>query len=122
MLFRSSNNLCAAPSCTDTVKNGTETAIDCGGSCADCSDNQACTQNADCSNGVCTAGSCHPATCTDGVNSYTCACPAGYSGTNCQIIPTTACLAGVSPAWSGGPLSYLDMLRRGELPGARAPA
>ncbi len=26
------------------------------------------------------------------------------------------------PAWSGGPLSYLDMLRRGELPGARAPA
>ena len=26
------------------------------------------------------------------------------------------------PAWSGGPLSYLDMLRRGELPGARVPA
>ena len=26
------------------------------------------------------------------------------------------------PAWSGGPLSYLDMLRRGELPGAKAPA
>ncbi|MBK8958979.1 MAG: enoyl-CoA hydratase/isomerase family protein [Proteobacteria bacterium] len=26
------------------------------------------------------------------------------------------------PAWSGGPLSYLDMLRRGELAGAQAPA
>ncbi len=26
------------------------------------------------------------------------------------------------PAWSGGPLSYLDMLRRGELPGATIPA
>jgi 3-hydroxyacyl-CoA dehydrogenase/enoyl-CoA hydratase/3-hydroxybutyryl-CoA epimerase len=26
------------------------------------------------------------------------------------------------PAWSGGPLSYLDMLRRGELAGARPPA
>lgn len=26
------------------------------------------------------------------------------------------------PAWSGGPLAYLDLLRRGEVPGAKVPA
>ena len=33
----------------------------------------------DCEQGPCTHGSC-----TDGVNSYTCACDIGYSGTNCN--------------------------------------
>src|SRR5262245_56646298 len=30
----SAQGMCLAPSCTDGVKNGTETGLDCGGSCA----------------------------------------------------------------------------------------
>lgn len=58
------------PSCTDGIKNGTETAIDCGGSCAPartCPNNQACSKAADCGSGVCTAGTCQAPTCNDGV-------------------------------------------------------
>jgi hypothetical protein len=28
--------VCQAPTCSDCVKNGTETGVDCGGSCAPC--------------------------------------------------------------------------------------
>ncbi len=47
------------PPCQDGVKNGDETAIDCGGSCAikkgiKCPDGQACVVSGDCQSGVCT--------------------------------------------------------------------
>ncbi len=35
------NGICVAPSCTDNVQNGTETGVDCGGSCSAC--NPTCT-------------------------------------------------------------------------------
>ncbi|WP_437895500.1 calcium-binding EGF-like domain-containing protein [Sorangium sp. So ce124] len=37
-------------------------------------------------------------TCVDGVNSYTCQCPAGYSGTNCET-QATACPCSSLPEW-----------------------
>jgi len=40
-----------------------------------------CARNDDCAGDPCLNGS----TCVDGVNSYTCACAAGWSGTNCEI-------------------------------------
>src|SRR5262249_11997364 len=49
-------NVCASPSCSDHTKNGNETAIDCGGSCAPaerCADGQACAIDGDCESGVC---------------------------------------------------------------------
>ena len=63
--------LCAAPSCTDGVKNGTETDIDCGGSCPDCANGKGCLAGSDCQSGVCnttlTPAVCAPASCSDGV-------------------------------------------------------
>ena len=50
--------------------------------------------------GACAASPCqNGGTCTDGPdNTYTCACPAGYSGTNCQI--AAACTP--NPCQNGG--------------------
>jgi hypothetical protein len=51
------------------VKNGDETARDCGGSCVPCPDFSACKTAGDCSSLVCNpnAGICLAATCDDGV-------------------------------------------------------
>jgi DNA-binding beta-propeller fold protein YncE len=55
------------------VKNGTETDVDCGGSCASkCTSGQHCTVIGDCQAALsCRAGLCVPATCTDGVKNGT---------------------------------------------------
>ncbi len=45
-------------SCTDGVRNGTETDVDCGGSCGRCGIDAACQANGDCDNGQCAAGLC----------------------------------------------------------------
>ncbi len=60
---------CADPSCTDGKKDGTETAPDCGGTCAACADGLACLIGADCVNQVCdpTTKTCSPPTATDTV-------------------------------------------------------
>ena len=47
-------------SCFDTIKNGTETDIDCGGACPACQDNRACGSNTDCISANCEAGFCKP--------------------------------------------------------------
>lgn len=46
------------PTCTDGLKNGSETAIDCGGSCSPCDIGQACSTTADCRRGACTGSKC----------------------------------------------------------------
>jgi hypothetical protein len=52
---------CSVPSCTDTVKNGTEVNVDCGGgACPGCGDGQACTAAADCASGNCFNNVCAP--------------------------------------------------------------
>ena len=58
---------CAAASCTDKVKNGSETDVDCGGACAGCADGKQCLAAKDCGSGVCKAGACAAASCTDKV-------------------------------------------------------
>jgi len=60
---------CAPPSCSDGVRNGAETDVDCGGTCPVCVDGSACTVNADCASLACTNSVCVPcagATCPDG--------------------------------------------------------
>lgn len=52
------NNVCQAPACWDTVKNGTETDVDCGGSCPSCFAGLHCAVNGDCTNGMCYGGTC----------------------------------------------------------------
>ena len=56
--------VCQAPTCTDGVKNGSETATDCGGgSCGGCATGQGCFLTSDCAVGGCSGGVCQP-TCT----------------------------------------------------------
>ena len=55
------------PFCADGVKNGTETAVDCGGSCSPCSLGAACKVDNDCALVPCVVGSCQDAKCTDEV-------------------------------------------------------
>jgi cysteine-rich repeat protein len=59
-------NGCIAASCTDTVKNNTETDVDCGGpDCNPCAAGKACAAGTDCVDTICTAGLCAGATCSD---------------------------------------------------------
>ncbi|MFS8065410.1 MAG: hypothetical protein ACMG6S_03465 [Byssovorax sp.] len=60
---------CITASCTDQVKNGTETAKDCGGpDCViRCAPGDTCKVPGDCKSGVCTSGKCIAPSCTDGV-------------------------------------------------------
>lgn len=48
----------AAPSCSDGQKNGFESDIDCGGPCPKCPNDKSCLVNADCTSGLCSAGTC----------------------------------------------------------------
>lgn len=60
--------LCEPPTCTDGVKNGSETDVDCGtSSCPRCSAGQGCKLGADCTSGVCWKAVCQAPTCTDGM-------------------------------------------------------
>ncbi|MBR4984543.1 MAG: hypothetical protein IKY83_02230 [Proteobacteria bacterium] len=51
------NGVCI--SCSDGVKNGSESDVDCGGTCSTkCAGGKACTKNGDCEYGLCEAGKC----------------------------------------------------------------
>ena len=56
-----------AGTCTDGVKNGTESDVDCGPGCQPCADGRACTGASNCASQVCTNQVCQAATCSDGV-------------------------------------------------------
>jgi len=61
---RCENAVCST--CTDGIKSGTETDIDCGGVCGStCIDTKICSVNADCASNRCEGGIC--TSCTDGV-------------------------------------------------------
>lgn len=47
-----------APSCSDRIRNNTETDVDCGGQCPPCSVRQACRAASDCRSFVCAGGAC----------------------------------------------------------------
>ncbi|RJQ17577.1 hypothetical protein C4573_01205 [Candidatus Woesearchaeota archaeon] len=52
-------------SCNNGRKDGSETGIDCGGSCDSCPNNADCEQDADCDSGYCGQGICKLPLCTD---------------------------------------------------------
>lgn len=65
---RCENALCST--CSDGVKSGTETDIDCGGVCGStCVDTKICSINSDCASNRCEGGIC--TSCTDGVKNGT---------------------------------------------------
>ena len=49
---------CQVPVCTDGVQNGSETDVDCGGTCAKCAAGQGCQVPGDCSTGQCDGATC----------------------------------------------------------------
>jgi hypothetical protein len=59
-------NKCFNSQCQDGTKDGTETDVDCGGSCYPCSTGRACLAGSDCQGGVCDSSKhCGAPTCTD---------------------------------------------------------
>ena len=58
--------ICQAAACGDGVKNGTETDIDCGGTCGPCGVGKTCIQAADCAPALCSANKCGLGTGADG--------------------------------------------------------
>lgn len=56
-----------APSCSDGMKNGGESDLDCGGNCSPCRAGLTCLLDADCYSRQCEASTCAPASCANGV-------------------------------------------------------
>src|SRR3954470_11956228 len=55
-----------ATSCTDAIKNGLETDVDCGGpSCPRCAGGHECLSSPDCASSVCINGHCAAVSCSD---------------------------------------------------------
>jgi hypothetical protein len=48
----------SSPTCTDGAKNGSETDVDCGGSCGRCNVGKTCTSRDDCTTAYCNSGTC----------------------------------------------------------------
>jgi hypothetical protein len=68
----------SGPTCSDGKKNGSETDVDCGGTCPRCNVGKMCTTRNDCTTALCVGGICqeatNPADCgldTDGSNCAT---------------------------------------------------
>ncbi|APR76693.1 Tetratricopeptide TPR_2 repeat protein [Minicystis rosea] len=54
------DNKCLSAACGDTVKNGDETDVDCGGSCGTCDNSKQCKTATDCKSGYCQGTTCQP--------------------------------------------------------------
>jgi len=64
-----SDDVTSAPEtlCTDHIKNGSESDVDCGGSCGGCATGKKCSAGSDCIDSSCQAKLCVAATCSDGI-------------------------------------------------------
>ena len=61
-------NQCFSAECNDSILNGDETDVDCGGACQGCDTGQSCDNAADCYHGVCNANNkCAAPACNDNV-------------------------------------------------------
>lgn len=52
------SSACQTATCSDSVKNGNETDVDCGGTCSKCSSGKHCLAGSDCTSGICSSGTC----------------------------------------------------------------
>ena len=74
------------PTCSDNLKNGTETDVDCGGPCGPCENGKTCSSLADCKSGLCSAGGICQTCSGDGAGN----CPVDGTG-QCQCSHQGAC-------------------------------
>jgi hypothetical protein len=88
---------CATPTCSDGYKNGTETDVDCGGTCgATCAVGKTCSMGGDCvvSSSSCVNGKCAPPTCVDMIKNGS-ETGKDCGGPNCGDCPANeSCLSG----------------------------
>jgi hypothetical protein len=116
--------LCQAPSPTDTVKNGTETDVDCGGNAAPaCADGKECAVRGDCVSDVCTNKKCVAAVCDDGVKNSSetdvdcggAGCPRCADNKTCKVAGD--CASGVCQDKGTGlkcqPPTFTDAVKNG---------
>jgi hypothetical protein len=107
------------PTCTDGVKDGNETDVDCGGSCGKCNIGQRCGQNTDCDDSICVAGECTPDQCDDGkvdgqetdVDCGGGMCRKCAGGRNCSVASdcfSGTCVAGVNTCSELATVSFAD--------------
>ena len=111
----------AAATCSDALKNGNETDVDCGGTdCPPCADGATCALSADCSSSVCLDGTCRDPSCTDGEQNndetdVDCggpnSCPRCPQDANC--IDGLDCLSGVCVAGACAPPRCDDGVKNG---------
>lgn len=84
--------VCVVPACGDGAQNGSETGVDCGGSCEPCGAGEACLDVSDCVSGVCSSV-CQPSgfglrcevdeDCLSGACTLS-ACAVGHAGASCR--------------------------------------
>jgi hypothetical protein len=108
----------APPNCVDGIKNGTETDIDCGGSCPPCADGKMCAMGSNCQSGVCSAEVCQPTVCNDGIKNgnetdVDCggSCPGCANGQMCG--GGSDCLSGVCAGGTCQAPSCSDLVKNG---------
>ena len=113
---------CHAPPadpCRDRVRDGDETDVDCGGTCAvHCPGGAACSNDGDCQTGRCTAGVCAAPSCADGVRdgfelAVDCGngCPGCPTGTACAN--NADCASGVCSLTCAAPGTCGDGIKDG---------
>ena len=73
-----------APTCGDVRKNGSETDVDCGGTCPRCGLGKICASRDDCTTALCAGGVCaewtNPADCGQDTNGLNCATRTNAAG------------------------------------------
>ena len=107
------------PTCSNGIKDGTETDIDCGGLCATkCTVGQHCLVGGDCQSGTCTATVCQTPSCSDGIKNGTetdvdCggACAKCADGKHCMA--ASDCQSGVCSATVCMPPTCFDGVKNG---------
>ncbi len=113
---------CQAPTCSDGVRNGSETGTDCGGpACTACPPAQTCSGPTDCTTGICKSGTCVDASCADGQQNgaetdIDCGggtCPA-CDGANKGCVIGGDCTSGVCTAYACALPTCTDGLENGK--------
>jgi hypothetical protein len=105
--------------CTDGIKDGFETDVDCGGNCPPCGIGQSCIVPSECQSGVCANNVCQAPSCVDGIKNgfetdIDCGgglCPACAVGRTCNTFfdcQSGLCLAGLCQ-----PPSCFDAIKNG---------
>lgn len=90
--------------CADGAKNYDETDIDCGGTCARCTQNKKCKTSSDCASNYCSSGICRSPSCSDDIKNgdehgidcggscYPCVC---FTNWDCNSDGSETCISNV---------------------------